>query len=156
VEFVSSSAVRGRRCNHFLICQEFDSRTRDHGAQRVSHCPPNRRRVCRRKQTRKKEQAEQSPVWPVLLERFHFPFGNWLRQNRSPDSRLGESGLPSRGFILSGCKSSACPVLGVHSYGVVADSHRASRAFCRLVFMSESQPGATRPRKSGSRMELFC
>src|SRR5882724_6428577 len=83
---------------------------------------------------RSRKQRKFLHVWPCLRYVI-FPLGNWLRQNRSPDSRFGELSCLPRDVVPSGCKRSACPVLSVYSYGVVAEFHRASRTFCRLVFV---------------------
>src|SRR5271165_7570497 len=83
---------------------------------------------------RSRKQRGLGPGWTCVMNVI-FPPRELVWQNRSPDLRLDESELPSQGLRPQWLRRSACPILGDYSYGVVADSHRASRTFCCLVFV---------------------
>src|SRR5713226_1502848 len=99
---------------------------------------------------RSSRQKKFLRVWSCL-KYVIVPLGNWLRQNRSPDSRFGELSCLPRDFVPSGCKPSACPVLNVYSYGVVAESSPRFPNILPFGFCRESQIASDH----GSRMKLF-
>ena len=69
---------------------------------------------------------------------FQLSHRSWIKprlaSGRSPDSRFCKFEQPSQKHSLPVAGFPLCSILSAHSYGVVADLHRASRTTCWLWF----------------------